>query len=292
MIIVLVFFSGLLLSVAAAYYSIIGLIAIFPGATFAVAAMGSTLELAKLVSVSWLYRNWQLAPIWLRGYLSIAILLLMFITSMGIFGFLSKAHLEHSITSSADISYKVDSITQKIEAKQKTLNSIDRQIEAVDRTYERYIELGSLTKGLEQKANIDSQRNVLESERDKIETVLLALKEDKNKLDLITKKQEVEVGPLKYIAELIYGSDAGNHFDEAVRLVIILLIVVFDPLAIMLLIAGNISLLHKSDKKKVVFPDEVVYNTRVDEEDAVYEIKENPTDDVDESLNNIRFNYR
>lgn len=269
----LVFLSGLLLSVAAAYYSIIGLIAIFPGATFAVAAMGSTLELAKLVTVSWLYRSWNIAPVWLRSYLCIAIFLLMFITSMGIFGFLSRAHLEHSLTSNADVSYKIETIDQRIEAKQKNLDSVDRQIAAVDKTYDRYVELGSLTKGLEQKGNIDKQRDVLEKERENIENELLSLKEERNRLDVTIKKQEVEVGPLKYIAELIYGEQAENHFDKAVRMVIILLIVVFDPLAVMLLIAGNISLMQRNPIKEVAISEQMEYNSEIKEND-VYNIKE------------------
>ena len=273
MITFLVFLSGLLLSVAAAYYSIIGLIANFPGATFAVAAMGSTLELAKLVTVSWLYRSWNIAPVWLRSYLCIAIFLLMFITSMGIFGFLSRAHLEHSLTSNADVSYKIETIDQRIEAKQKNLDSVDRQIAAVDKTYDRYVELGSLTKGLEQKGNIDKQRDVLEKERENIENELLSLKEERNRLDVTIKKQEVEVGPLKYIAELIYGEQAENHFDKAVRMVIILLIVVFDPLAVMLLIAGNISLMQRNPIKEVAISEQMEYNSEIKEND-VYNIKE------------------
>lgn len=273
MITFLVFLSGLLLSAAAAYYSIIGLIAIFPGAVFAVAAMGSTLELAKLVAVSWLYRSWNIAPFWLRSYLSVAILLLMFITSMGVFGFLSKAHLEHSLNSGADVSYKIDTVDQKIEAKQRAIDSVDKQIAIVDRTYERYVELGSLTKGLEQKANIDAQRNALEKERDVIQIELLTLKEERNRLVVVTKQQEVEVGPLKYIAELIYGDQAKDHFDKAVRMVIILLIIVFDPLAVMLLVAGNISLINRPEKEKFVIPEKKEYNKGVAETD-VYVIKQ------------------
>jgi hypothetical protein len=274
MITFLVFLSGLLLSVSAAYYSIVGLIAIFPGATFAIAAMGSTLELSKLVAVSWLYRNWKPStPFWLRAYLSIAILLLMFITSMGIFGFLSKAHLEHSLTAGADVSFKIDTVDQKIEAKQRAIDSVDKQISIVDRTYERYVELGSLTKGLEQKANIDAQRNALEKERDVIQTELLTLKEERNRLVVVTKQQEVEVGPLKYIAELIYGDQAKDHFDKAVRMVIILLIIVFDPLAVMLLIAGNISLMEKPPKKETVaISKKRSYNRNSKEESDVYVI--------------------
>jgi hypothetical protein len=267
MITALAFLSGFLLSIAAAYYSIIGLIAIFPGATFAVAAMGSTLEFAKLVAVSWLYRNWDIAPRFLKSYLMIAILLLMFITSMGVFGFLSRAHLEHSLTSGADVDYQIQTLTQKIEAKQRLIASIDKQILALDETYARYVELGSLTKGLEQKGNIDKQRNELEDRRQSVETEVLALRENVNKLNVTVKKQEVEVGPLKYIAELIYEDGAQDHFDKAVRFVIILLIVVFDPLAVMLLIAGNVSLADKP-KEIVVIAPKRKYNRKKPEPEA------------------------
>lgn len=242
---ILAFLAGFLLSVAAAYYSIVGLIALFPGAVFAVVAMGSSLELAKLVAVSWLYRNWNVAPVLLRTYLSIAILVLMFITSMGVFGFLSKAHLEHSLTANADVTYQIETMDQRISAKKATIASFDTQISALDKTYDRYVELGSLTKGLEQKGLIDDQRSKLSGDRDVAQSELLALQEQRNRLSVEVKRQEVEVGPLKYIAELIYEDQSRDSFDKAVRMVILLLIVVFDPLAVMLLIAGNVSLIKR-----------------------------------------------
>ena len=242
---ILAFLAGFLLSIAAAYYSIVGLVALFPSAVFAVVAMGSSLELAKLVAVSWLYRNWNIAPKLLKVYLCVAILVLMFITSMGVFGFLSKAHLDHSLSSNADVSYQIETLDQKITAKKSTIISLDSQISALDKTYDRYVELGSLTKGLEQKPIIDEQRKILSYERDVTQNSLLELQEQRNRLNITVKKQEAEVGPLKYIAELIYENQTQDNFDKAVRAVILLLIVVFDPLAVMLLIAGNVSLVNR-----------------------------------------------
>ena len=86
---------ALALSGVAAYYSVIGLAAIFPGSFLPIVIMGSTLEAAKLVTVSWLYRNWKVAHFGMKSYLTVATVILMLITSMGIFGYLSKAHLEH-----------------------------------------------------------------------------------------------------------------------------------------------------------------------------------------------------
>lgn len=238
---ILVLVAGIMLSITAAYYSIVGLIAIFPGAVIAIIAMGSTLEIAKLVAASWLYRNWRIAPLPIRMYLSAAVVLLMFITSMGVFGFLSKAHLEHSTVTSADSTYQLQTINDKIESKQKSASLIERQLNNIDSSLEKYLENGSITTGLQQKRRLDGERRELEAERKVVEEELVALKEERNKLSVEVQKQEVEVGPLKYIAELIYGEDAKNHFDSAVRWVIILLIMVFDPLAVILLIAANTS---------------------------------------------------
>lgn len=262
----LVFLAGLLLSAAAAYYSIVGLVALFPGAMWAIIAMGVTLEFGKLVAVSWLYRNWRIAPRFLKAYLMVAVLLLMLITSMGIFGFLSRAHLEHSITAGADVTYQIESIEQRIDSKRQSLAFVDKQLSALDATYNRYVELGSLTKGLEQRGVIEKERATLMKQRDAVDADLLQLMEQRNRIDVTKKQQEVEVGPLKYIAELVYGDTAEKHFDQAVRMVIIMLIVVFDPLAVMLLIAGNVSLLASvpapQEVKSFVPTPKRKYNTR------------------------------
>lgn len=238
----LVFLSGFLLSSTAAYYSIIGLISIFPGAKVAIIAMGATLELSKLVAASWLYRNWKEAPSLIKGYLLSSIVILMIITSMGIFGFLSKSHLEHQVTSTSEVTAQIQTLDQSIASREKNAKMLERQLNNIDTSLEKYLEKDDVTKGLQAKRRLDKERNVLETERKNVEADLLQLQSQRNALSLEVKKQEVEIGPLKYIAELIYGQDAESHFDSAVRMVIILLIVVFDPLAVILLIAGNFSL--------------------------------------------------
>lgn len=246
MLTLLVFLSGFLLSVTAAYYSVVGLISIFPGATVAIIAMGATLELGKLVAASWLYRNWRNSPFLLKTYLIIAVLMLMFITSMGVFGFLSKAHLEHTATSSADVSFELQTVNDSIESKEKTISLIERQLNNIDTSLEKYLESGNISAGLQQKRRLDAERKGLEAERKTVEQELVQLKAQRNKISAEVQKIEVEVGPLKYIAELVYGKeDAESHFDAAVRGVIILLIMVFDPLAVILLIAGNVSIEHR-----------------------------------------------
>jgi len=238
-----------ILSGVAAYYSVVGLASIFSGAFFSIVLMGSALELGKLVAASWLYRNWDEAPKLIKYYLVTAVVILMFITSMGIFGYLSKAHLETSASMTSDVSAQLQTLNDTIESKTNTKVLVDRQIQNIDNTLVKYIELGSVTKGLQEKRKLDGERKQLEQERKAVEQELVQLKADKNKLESEIKKIEVEVGPLKYIAELVYGSDAESHFDSAVRLVIIILILVFDPLAVILLIAANYKF-TQTDKKK------------------------------------------
>lgn len=210
---------ALFVSAIAAWYSVVGLIAIFAASPLAIALMGGALEVAKLITASWLYRNWNEAPNLLKYYFTFALVVLMFITSLGIFGFLSKAHIE------ANLNVGENSVQLRVLEEKEKITKDRLQF-------------------LLKKAGEDSDK-ISRRTADQIQQAQDELIEiQKEKLPFL--KQEnimmAEVGPLKYIAEMIYGSDAQNHFDAAVRLVIILLIFVFDPLAVLLVIAANFSL--------------------------------------------------
>jgi hypothetical protein len=238
---ILALIAGLLLSGTAAYYSIVGLMAIFPGSTLAIVSMGASLEFAKLVVASWLYQNWKIAPTFLKGVFSTGVLILMFFTSMGIFGFLSKSHLEHTATMGADTTYQIVSAEQRVASKEKTVKLLERQIDSIDNSMASYIEQGKITAGLQQRNRLKADRAALEKQRQDAEAELIELNTNLNVLKTTNAKREVEVGPLKYIAEMIYGDTAQDHFDSAVRAVIIIIVAVFDPLAVLLLIAANMS---------------------------------------------------
>jgi hypothetical protein len=246
--------AGLLLSGTAAYYSIIGLIAIFPGATFAIALMGSSLEFAKLVAASWLYRNWDIAPRFIKIYFVFAIIILMGITSLGAFGFLSKVHLETSV-SVADTSVDIARIEGQIVSEQRQLDNAQRAIETLD---------GMFTMNF----NATETNRIRNSQRQEREQLNALIKQSSDRIaelntQLVPLKRanlevEAKVGPLKYIAELIYGDNAKDYFDDAVRFVIILIVLVFDPLAVLLLIAANVSYMNANKPKepKKVAPKE------------------------------------
>ena len=175
----LVLAVALILSGVAAYYSVVGLAAIFSGAFFSIVLMGSALELGKLVAASWLYRNWDEAPKLIKYYLTVAVVVLMFITSMGIFGYLSKAHLETSATMTSDISSELQTLNDTIESKTNTKVLVEKQIQNIDNTLVKYIEMGSVTKGLQEKRKLDGERKQLEEERKAVERELVELKTQK-----------------------------------------------------------------------------------------------------------------
>ena len=258
--IIIVFLSAISISVIAAGYSIAGLTALFAGAVVPIIAMGSALEVGKLVAASWLYNNWRnkLVPKTIRAYLTFAVIVLVFITSMGIFGFLSKAHLDQ-VQPSASNEIRVELIQTQIDQQNTIISRSQNTLTLLDKTLEKYIDMEYVTRGLKEREKQKPERDALNLAISNAIDELGKLTLAKSALELQQEKIEAEVGPIKYIAELIYGDTAKDHFDEAVRWVIIVLIFVFDPLAVLLLIAANISLrsrnLVKEEEKTKVEKD-------------------------------------
>ena len=246
---ILTFLSAISISVIAAGYSIIGLATLFAGAAIPIIAMGSALEVGKLVAASWLYHNWRSnIPRLLKAYLFSAIIILIFITSMGIFGFLSKAHLDQvKPTSSNNI--KIELIDKQISQQQLIIDRAEKQIGLLDKALEVYIDKEYVSRGLKERKKQEEERTALNAAINNASDKIAELTNSKTELQLTQDKIEAEVGPIKYVAELIYGENAEDNFDKSVRIVILILIFVFDPLAVLLLIAANISLNQWRQKK-------------------------------------------
>ena len=246
----LTFISAISISVIAAGYSILGLATLFAGAFIPIIAMGSALEVGKLVAASWLYHNWQSdIPRLLKGYLFSAIIILIFITSMGIFGFLSKAHLDQVKPVSGN-NIKIELIDKQIIQQETIIERAQKTLDLLDKGLEVYIDKEYVSRGLKERKKQEEERNALNEAINNASDKIAELTNKKSTLQLEQDKIEAEVGPIKYIAELIYGDDAKQYFDHAVRIVILILIFVFDPLAVLLLIAANISLRQWKSKKE------------------------------------------
>jgi hypothetical protein len=254
--------SGLSISAVAVWYSVAGLVSIFAAAAVPIIIMGVALEVSKLVATVWLKMNWKIAPIMMRTYLVIAIIILMFITSMGIFGFLSKAHLDQAVPT-GDVAAKVSIIDEKIntarenikgqkdniEVARKALAQMDAQVNArLDRSED---EKGA-ERAVQIRRNQAKERKVLQAEVataqkeiEKINNTIAALNEERAPIASELRKVEAEVGPIKYIAALVYGDNPdSNLLERAVRWVIIIIVLVFDPLAVVLLLASQYSFQH------------------------------------------------
>ena len=422
----LTLFTALAISSVAIWYSVAGLAAIFAAAVVPIIIMGGTLEVAKLVTAVWLHRYWHQATWWLKTYLVAAVLVLMFITSMGIFGFLSNAHVQQTaqgdnVTAQLErieseiarqeaiISRAEDKIetatTEGVGADSNIQSQIDREQARIDRAYERaepaiqeqrdiierqegrildQIEavdsdterldtalaqgevalaqsiigvesdgiLGPNTRQaiqefrnrkaeekavLEQRLSavgndprVQAARQEIERIRNRVEQEVAQSNELINRLraqlgtstgedidavideqntriaqasqeiDILTQEKfeieskvrqlEAEVGPIKYIAEFVYGEDADkNLLEEAVRWVIVIIIFVFDPLAVLLLIASQYTFRwHGKDFFEYVVPDS---DSKKDKEDANDESLDNSEVELDNNNNNKDTNY-
>ena len=241
----LVLFVALAISGVAAWYSIAGLAAIFAAAKIPVIIMGTSLEVGKLVTASWLYQNWNRVPLLLKTYLTIAVVVLMFITSMGIFGFLSKAHIDQTIIS-GDNSLIIEQLDQRIERERTRITDAELVVSQLDQAVQTLIDYdrirgddGAISVREGQKNERDNLNAIIDSAYANIgdfQSDRLALSQEQLSL-------EAEVGPIRYIAQLIYSDTPDAEIlADAVRWVILTIIFVFDPLAVLLLIAANMSI--------------------------------------------------
>jgi hypothetical protein len=237
--------SGLTVSAVAIWYSVAGLMAIFSAAVIPIIVMGVALEISKLAGTVWLKQNWTRAPYFIRAYLLAAIAILMLITSMGIFGFLSKAHSDQSLVSGdvqsriAIYDEKIKTAKDNIDANRKALRQMD---EAVDQVMGRSSDEKGADKAVQLRRTQQKERVRLQSEIAAEQKIVAAVSEERAPIAAEVRKVEAEVGPIKYIANFIYGDNPdANILEKAVTWVIIIIVVVFDPLAVILLLASQYS---------------------------------------------------
>jgi hypothetical protein len=237
---------ALLISAISAYYSIIGLTAIFAAAVVPIIIMGAALELGKLIAAVWLKLNWHRSPLTYKLYLVPAVAFLMTLTSMGIFGFLSKAHSDQSLVSGDSMAKiavydeKIKVSKDNIDVNRKALKQMD---EAVDQVMGRSNDEKGADKAVQIRRSQQKERARLLADIDAEQKKISQLMEDRAPLAAENRKIEAEVGPIKYIAALIYGDSADSGvLEKAVRFVIIMIVAVFDPLALVLILAAQQSM--------------------------------------------------
>ena len=254
---VLMLLSALALSGVAAWFSVVGLMAIFAASQLSIAIMAGTLEVSKLVCASWLYNNWRQVPFFIKSYLTVAVVVLMVITSMGIFGYLSKAHLDQGVPTS-DVAAQVALLDEKIKTERDNVDTAKKALTQMDAQVDQMLGRTDNDRGAERavqiRRNQAKERATLQREIGDAQSKIAKLNEERAPIASELRKVEAEVGPIKYIAAMIYGDNPdSNTLERAVRWVTILLVSVFDPLAVIMLIAANFGL--RAVRKE---PEEVV----------------------------------
>jgi hypothetical protein len=239
-------FVALSLSAIAAWYSIVGLTAIFAAAVTPIIIMGGALEVAKITITVWLHEHWNQARWLMKLYLVPAVVVLMIITSMGIFGFLSKAHLDQSVPTS-DVAAQVALIDERIRTQRDNIDAARAALKQMDDQVNERLARSTDDRGAERAVQIRRQqareRTALQQEIARAQAEIAQLNEQRAPIASELRAVEAKVGPIKYIAALIYGDDPdANLLERAVRWMIILLVIVFDPLAIMMVLAATESL--------------------------------------------------
>ena len=241
----LLLLTGLTISAVAIYYSVVGLTAIFSAAAIPIIIMGSALEVGKLVCASWLKANWERAPRFMKYYMVIAVVVLMLITSMGIFGFLSKAHNDQTLVS-GDVGSKIAIFDEKIKTAKDNIESDRKQLKQMDEAVDQIMGRSSDEKGAD-KANAvrksqQRDRQALAKDIESNQKIISQLNDEAAPIRAEVRKVEAEVGPIKYIAAFIYGTTPNESMlERAVTWIIILIVIVFDPLAVIMLLAAQMT---------------------------------------------------
>jgi hypothetical protein len=258
----LLLLTGLTISAVAIYYSVVGLTAIFSAAAIPIIIMGSALEIGKLVCASWLKANWEKAPLFMKYYMTIAVVVLMLITSMGIFGFLSKAHNDQTLVS-GDVGSKIAIYDEKIRTAKDNIEADRKQLKQMDEAVDQIMGRSTDEKGAD-KANAvrksqQRDRQALAKDIEANQKIVAQLNGEAAPIRAEIRKVEAEVGPIKYIAAFIYGTAPDESMlERAVTWIIILIVIVFDPLAVIMLLAAQMTFGWTREQKEKTWIDEQV----------------------------------
>jgi len=273
----LTLFVALLISTVAAYYSIVGLTAIFAAAVIPIIIMGTILEVGKITTTVWLRKYWHRCGLILKTYLTIAVVILALLTSMGIFGFLSRAHIEQNVPT-GDIAAKVSLLDEKIKTQKDNIEVSRTALTQLDSQINELLARGKTEQNAERVVQIRRQqakeRTQLQQDISKAQAEIAKLNEERAPIASQLRAVEAEVGPIKYIAALIYGDQLDtNLLEKAVRWVIIIIVLVFDPLAIALVLAANNSKIWDKEEKQEIVKEPISDIPKEVKEETMVEIK-------------------
>lgn len=228
---VITLLSALTISAVAGFFSIVGLAQLFSGAFWGVVVMGIALEIGKLVAATWLHTHWNnpLVSIFHKTYMTVAVIVVMFITSLGIFGYLSKAHIDQTAPIQAELT-NIKNIKDQLDFKKQQLEDLNKQL----------VDLNKLLIPGESNPRLERQLANITREITKVRKDIDDLSKKLQENQVTVNTSDVKLGPVKYLAEIVYG-DAETNADRAVQMMIIIIMLVFDPLAVAMVLGATIS---------------------------------------------------
>lgn len=246
--------TALSLAAVAAWFSIIGFTTIYAGAVTAAIVMGIVAECGKVVATSWLYRNWEVSSWLLKIPLIFFVLVLMIITSLGVFGFLSKAHLDQG-AATLNNAARIEQLNYQISREQSLIKDSEKVIEQLDSAVNALVEANRIDRSISVRRNQATTRQQLREEIQSAQERIDQLNQEKFSYESEIRNLELEIGPVKYIAELIYGNQEIDKdiTKSAVQLFTLLIVITLDPLAVFLLIAANQSMLRLQNQKATMY---------------------------------------
>jgi hypothetical protein len=230
--------AALALACVSAAFSIDGLTAIFVGAFWPVVTMGVALEAGKLVATAWLTEHWRMAPRPLRLVLLAMIATLMVLNAVGVFGFLTRAHLYHTVAADLALTDRAADVEARLAVQAQAVADLDRRIGQIDAAIEESTRRGRPAGAM---TLADQQRHAradLATARQREAHALAAMQIEKAKLDAQRKRAEADAGPVRFLAEL-FGAPASD-LEHTIRLLTLALVAVLDPMAIALLLAAGV----------------------------------------------------
>ena len=248
----LLLFAALALTVISGYISVVGLTSIFslPSTYFVIIAIASSFELAKVLIVPWLHAHWDVCNKLLKFYLVAIVFILIFLNAISSFGFLSKSHIEQTIANSSGDADQIRVIDSKISVENQQIADIDTQIKQIDAALNKLTDTGKAATSLKAADQQRKTRSGLETQKELHVKNISEYNQQKINLESSVRKTEASVGPIKYFAQMVYGDSNDANLEKVIRFFTALIVFIFDPLAIILLIASNVGMTYKGKFKK------------------------------------------
>lgn len=254
----LVLFVGIFISIVSGYFSILGLAALFSASVVPIIIMALSLELAKVSGALWLHRYWSISPLLLRSYILLGVIVLMVITSFGVFGFLSKAHLDQQAAIIPERT-NIELIDNQISFIRNQISRDEAEINSLDAIIDGYIRNDRITQSREVRLEQEEIRSTLNASLSENYEKIQDLERQKIEIQTTLQEADIKLGPIQYLIEIFNFTDT----DQAVRIFIFSIMMVFDPIAICLILAGQWSLFGSA---KIIRQNETINNILKEEE--------------------------